>query len=192
MLQIHHPRRNRGYGGLGHGEHLAVAVVEPDGQLARQLEVLALVIAHGHQRGVVEEDVRRHQDRIGEQPDPDRLLRPRLVLELRHPPQLAHGRGALEEPGQAWMLGDMALEEEGAPVRVETRGQEQGRSLERSRAERFGVDVDGQGVEVHEAVEGLVVVLEGDPVAQRSQVIAEMEVAGGLDPREDSGHGRPW
>ena len=59
---------------LGHHEGGAVPVVEPDRDVARQLEVLALVVAHGHAVGVVGEDVGRHQHRVVEQADAHRLL----------------------------------------------------------------------------------------------------------------------
>ena len=49
-----------GDGGLGHDERVAVAAVEALGDVAGQLEVLALVVAHRHPVGVVEEDVGGH------------------------------------------------------------------------------------------------------------------------------------
>ena len=43
--------------------------VEPLREVAAQLQVLALVLAHRHGVGVVHEDVGRLQHRVGEQPD---------------------------------------------------------------------------------------------------------------------------
>ena len=43
-------------------------MVEALRDVARHLEVLLLVLADGHEIGVVEQDVGRHQHRIGEQP----------------------------------------------------------------------------------------------------------------------------
>ena len=48
---------------------------------------------------------------------------------------------------------------------------------------------DGQGVEVDDAVEHVLVVLPCHPVAQRPEVVAEVDVAGGLHAGQDSGHG---
>ena len=48
---------------------LAEPVVEPLGQVAGQLEVLALVLADRDLVGLVEQDVRGLQDRVGEQAD---------------------------------------------------------------------------------------------------------------------------
>ena len=48
---------------LGHHEGLAVAVVEALGDVAGELEVLALVVAHRDLVGVVQEDVGGHERR---------------------------------------------------------------------------------------------------------------------------------
>ena len=45
---------------VGHGERVAEAAVEPDREVAGELEVLALVVAHRHLVGLVDEDVRGH------------------------------------------------------------------------------------------------------------------------------------
>src|SRR6185312_4116137 len=79
-----------------HRERRPVPVVEPDRQVAAQLQVLALVLADRYLVGLVEQNVGRLQHRVAEQPEA-RLLRTapgRLVLELGHPAELA-------EPGQA-------------------------------------------------------------------------------------------
>ena len=44
---------------LGHDERVAEAVVEPDRDVAGELDVLALVVADGHLVGVVERGCRR-------------------------------------------------------------------------------------------------------------------------------------
>ena len=50
------------------GERLAVAVVEGADDLARQLEVGRLVPADRHERRLVDDDVGRLEDRVGQQP----------------------------------------------------------------------------------------------------------------------------
>ena len=54
-----------------HDERVAEAAVEAHGDVAGELEVLALVVADRHLVGLVEQDVGRHQHRIGEQPGRD-------------------------------------------------------------------------------------------------------------------------
>ena len=49
---------------------------------------------------------------------------------------------------------------------------------------------DGERVEVDDAVEDVLLVLAGHPVPQRPQVVAEMDVTGGLDAGQHAGHGQ--
>ena len=62
--------------------------------------MLDLVLAHRHQVGAIEQDVRGHQDRIVEQARRDALDLLRLIFELRHPLQLAERRDGVEQPLQ--------------------------------------------------------------------------------------------
>ena len=59
---------------LGLDEHLAVGGVEAARDLARELEVLALVLAHRHLVGLVEQDVGRLEHRVEEQARAHELL----------------------------------------------------------------------------------------------------------------------
>ena len=64
---------------------VAEIVVELLRDVARQLEMLLLVVADRHVRGAVDQDVGRHQVRIGEQPDRGVLaVLAGLLLELGH------------------------------------------------------------------------------------------------------------
>ena len=56
-----------GDGRLGQPQRLAEAAVEALGDVAGELEVLALVVAHRNPVGVVEQDVGRLQHRVGEE-----------------------------------------------------------------------------------------------------------------------------
>ena len=49
-----------------------------------------------------------------------------------------------------------------------------------------GVLVDRDGVQVDDAVDALVVVLDPHPVLQRTQIVADVQIAGRLDAGEDS------
>ena len=48
---------------------------------------------------------------------------------------------------------------------------------------------DREGVQVDDAVDRVVVVLLRDPAPHRTQVVAEVDIAGGLDAGEHAGHG---
>ncbi|GMA88234.1 hypothetical protein GCM10025868_34840 [Angustibacter aerolatus] len=65
-------------------------------------------------------------------------------------------------------------------------------------AQQLRVDVDGDGVQVDDAVERVVRLLQRDPLHQRPEVVAQVQrVAGGLHPRQHArrsagGRGRLW
>ena len=84
-------------------------VVELLRDVARQLEVLLLVLAHRHMRRAVDQDVGRHQDRIGEEADRGVLpVLAGLLLELGHAVEPAHAGDAVEHPGELRVLVHLA------------------------------------------------------------------------------------
>ena len=87
------------------------------------------------------------------------------------------------------MLGDVALDEQGHNLWVEPDRQQGDGEVESPFPQLRRVDVEGQGVEVDHAEEGLVLVLDGHPVLERAQVVAEVVIPRWLDARKDSGHG---
>ncbi len=89
LLEIHDPRADLRVDALGHDEGLAEAGVEALGDVARELEVLALIVPDRDPICLVEKDVAGHQHRIREQAGRDELAPVGLVLELRHPAELA-------------------------------------------------------------------------------------------------------
>ena len=90
-------------------------VVELLGDVARKLEVLLLVLADRHVRGVIEQNVGGHQIGIGEQSDRGVLaVLARLLLELGHPVEPAEPGDAIEHPGELGVTGDLALNEDDA------------------------------------------------------------------------------
>jgi len=56
-----------GYWALGHAERLSEPVVEALGDVTRELEMLPLVVSDRNEIGLVEQDVARHQDWVGEE-----------------------------------------------------------------------------------------------------------------------------
>ncbi len=152
-LQVLDARADRRDRGLRDDEGVAEAVVEAAGDVAGELEVLGLVLADRDLVGVVQEDVGRHEDRVVEQAGADRLLLAALLLELGHPPELADGGDAVEDPGE---LGDerhVALHEEDAPLRVEAGGQEQHGQPAALGAQLVGLVGERHRVEVDHAVD---------------------------------------
>ena len=106
-------------------ERLAETGVEATDDLARQLEVLALVLTDGNARRAVEQDVRGLQHRIGEEPEVDVVgLVLRLVLELRHPLELAVRCHRRQDPAELGVLGHLRLDEQRRLVGIDAAGQE--------------------------------------------------------------------
>src|SRR3954454_9868805 len=84
LLQVHHAGALFGIDAFGDDERLPEAVVEPLRDVARELEVLALIVPDRDDVRLVEEDVSGHQGRVCEEPGGDELVLRLLLLELRH------------------------------------------------------------------------------------------------------------
>ncbi len=170
----------------------AEPVVEPQGDVASDLDVLPLIFADRYVLGVVQQDVGGLESGVREQPGRDEITFTlcRLVLELGHAAELAVGRRALHHPAQLAVLNDMALHEDGHHIGIEADG-EQHRCQSHGRfADRSWYFGHRQGVQIDDSVK-CVGMLAVHPVAQRPQVISEVDFAGGLDAREHAGHGAP-
>ena len=113
-----------------------------------------------------------------------------LLLVGRRPLDPADRRHRAEQPGELGVLGAMALDEERALLRVEPEREERRGHVAGPGSERVGVVEARQGVVVDDAVDRLVLALERDVVADRSQIVAEMDDPGRLDPAEDPVLGR--
>ena len=90
LQQRHHARAGLRNKRLWHFEHIAVNRVKALGDIAAQLQVLLLVFTHRHLISLIQQDIRRHQRRIGEETAVDVLaVLGGLVLKLRHARHLA-------------------------------------------------------------------------------------------------------
>ena len=87
-------------------------MVEASGQIAGDLDVLHLVFADGHQVGVVEQNVGRHQHGIGEQPGVGRQPFGLLILVGVTSFEQAHRRDGHQQPAQFRDFGHVGLHEQ--------------------------------------------------------------------------------
>ena len=86
-------------------------------------------------------------------PGGDELLPLALLLELRHPAELAVARHRREQPRRLGVRGHVALGEHGRALRVEPGREEQRREVERALAQVGRVVVDRDRVQVDDAEE---------------------------------------
>src|SRR6516225_10454498 len=86
------------------------------------------------------------------------------------------------------MGGNHALVKDNTAPRVDPRGDVGGRHLTRRGAQLGWILRQGQGVQVDDAENAVVVVLQGDPVADGAEIVAEMQVAGRLNAGKDAVH----
>ena len=115
---------------LGDTEGLAVTVVEAPRDVARDLQVLALIDTDGHDVRLIEEDVRRHQDGICHESHVDVLgMLCSLVLELRHALHFADIGDGVEDPGEFRVRGDVRLNIERALLGIDAAGNVERRKL---------------------------------------------------------------
>ena len=181
---------------LGLDEHrrpvLAVDEVEAPRQLARQLDVRHLVLAHRHVRRLVEQDVRRLQHGVAEVAVGDGLLVEvqvaDLLLERRDAlePRLAHQHR--EQQVQLGVLLHLGLDEEDALLRVEPGPEPVEHHVVDVVLQPRGVLVAGrEHVPVGDhVVVAPAVVLQPHPVLERADVVAQVHAPGGAHAREDA------
>ena len=190
VLEVAHARPHLRDARLGHHEQLTEPLVEALGDVAHQLQVLALVLPHRDLVGTVGEHVGGLQHGVVEEPGGRQLALPgRLVAELVHAVELADRRDGGEQPGELGVLLDVALAEQDAAVRVQPRGHQDRGRVVHPLAQPGRVVRDGDRVQVDDAVDRQVgAVLPGDVVQDRADVVPEVLGPRGLDAGEDD-HG---
>ena len=170
-----------GQQGAGLGEGLAVAVVEAAGDHPRLLEVRELVAAHRHDVGLAEQDVRGLVDRVGQQQPADRgdAGGGRLVLDRGVALQLGDAHQAQERQHQLVERRDGRVREDRRPLGVEAGGD----VVDDQAAHVAGDVAEGLAVGDHlvvgdELPDLRAALLEPDPVADRREVVPDVQGAG--------------
>src|SRR5262249_48740559 len=189
VLEVHHARADLRVLALRRFEGLAEARIEALGDVPSKLEMLTLVVADRHEIGLVEQDVARHQHGIREEPSRDELVAIALLLELRHPPELAIARHGRQQPGRLGVRGDVALDEDRRAFRVEPCRDQHRVEVERRAPQLVGVVLDRDRMQVDDAEERVAAFLCLGVLAEAAGVVADRLRSGGLDAAEDA-HGR--
>lgn len=170
---------------LGHHEGVAVTVVETDCDVARELKVLFLVYAHGHEVGAEQQNVRRHEHGIVHEPHVDVVGVPgALVLELGHTGRLADIGVAVENPLQLGVFLDMRLEVKHGFFGVDAAREELCEKAHARLAKLRGLPPHGEGVQVGDEENRVELLLHFAPVLDRAEIISQRNRARGLNPAQ--------
>jgi hypothetical protein len=172
-----------------HGEDVAALGIDALSEVAAEFDVLPLILADRNEVGVVEEDVRRLQDGVGEDPGIDAFPPLGLTarLELSHPVEPSHRSQGLEDPAQLGVCRHVRLHEDLASLWVDPAGDVHRRQLQRQRTQTLGIRMLGQRVQVDDAEEVLVPILVAGPVAQGAEIVTEVQTEVRLDTAEHPG-----
>ena len=144
--------------------------------------MLLLILAHGDIVGLIEQDIRRHQRRIGEETAVDVLaVLGGLVLKLRHARELAEHRIAVQDPAELGVLRHVGLDEQRVLLGVQAAGDVLRQLLERAAAQRRRVLTHGDRVHIGHEVVVVKFLVALRPVLDRAEVGPEGQIAAGLN-----------
>ena len=179
--------------GLRDDEGVAVDVVELNGDVPGDFEVLLLVFAHRHHLSVIEQNVGGHEHRVSKEAMVHRANVPvgkfgHLVLVAVAALQQAHGRHCAQEPGQLGVLGRVGLFPKHAAIGIEPGRQPIESHIQRVLPTLRRVGQRGHGVVVGDEVVGLALLLKADGREHGSEIIAQVQGAARLDASENA-HG---
>src|SRR5438876_3125162 len=174
---------------LGEREPVREPGVPAARDLAHQLEVLQLVLAHRHEGCLVQQHIGRLEHGIVQESRRHALLALRLVLELRLTLELAQWRDGIQDPVELRVLGDVRLHEDDGPRRIDAGGEQPDRHVDRPLGQGRRIVGLRDGVLVNDAEQAVVLVLQLDPVLHGAEVIADVQLARRLDAGEHARHG---
>lgn len=163
-------------------------MVEGAHQLRGHLQVLQLVGADGHVRAAVDEHVGGLQHRVEQQAERHLAHGGRLLPVLRQVLQARLRGQAGQQPAQLGVPRHGRLREEHAPRGVEPRRQQHGGQLQRALVQRrAGLPGAGERVQVgHEHHHVVAALLRAHAAPQRAEVVAHVQRARRLQPRDDA------
>ena len=185
----HNPSFNAGFG--QHKNFLTHSLMNGFGDVARNFKMLLLVLAHGHDMGVVEQNVCSHKYRIIKKPRIDVAEPVGLVFKAVGIGQHRVGREAVEVPSQLGALGQVALGIKHGALRIQSAGQPGGCRGQKVCLARLGVFDGGQRMQVRNKQKGLVrrVFSQFNSRKDCAQHVPEVLASAALNSGEDACHG---
>ena len=112
-----------------------------------------------------------------------------FVFELGHSVQFAEGRDTVQNPRPFGVLSHMSLNEQGRTAGINAPRHQQHPGTSAAFRECRGLEWHRHRVKVDHAIQRFMVFLEGNPVLDRAERIAEVHLVCGLDSRKDPFHG---
>ena len=169
---------------FGNGEDLAIGVVEADGQVAGNLDVLLLVLADRHHVGTIDQDVGGHQCRIREQADIGGDATRHLVLVAVAAFEQSHRTEGVEDPGELLDLHDIGLAIEDGPFGIQAASQEIDGDATDPLTQFGRFRILGHRMVVGDEIQALgpMGFLELDCRLHHAEVVAQMQGSGWLHP----------
>ena len=158
-------------------------MIELERDVAGELEMLLLILAHRHMRGVINQNIRRHQRGIAEKAKRHVLrVLAGLVLELRHALHPAHSGDAGKDPAKLRMFRHLALIDQYGFFGADAGSDKPGCQFAGVPAQICGVLPDRDRMQVNHAINGLkVFFLHLHETLDSTKVIAERQAARRLD-----------
>ncbi len=156
----------------------AKLVIETLGDVARQFEMLLLVLSYRHVVSVVNQDIGSLKYRIGEQPQTNEGVfvgfaeLVSFVLELRHAGKLAIAGGTAQNPGEFHVFGHETLHK--YIFRFNTACEQIEYHFPGVLAELDSIVRHGHGVVVHHAIGAIILILKSYPVLYGTEVISKV------------------
>jgi len=180
--------------GIGQGKQIdVIGAVYALRDVAGQLNMLLLILAHGHQMGLIEKNIRRLKAWVPVKPKGCLfLILASLVLELGHTVEPSHGRFAPQHPTKLGVSRYMGLDKEDTFLGIKATGKISCGNLKGLIFKKGRVLEDGDGVHVNDAVKAVVVLLQMYPVPQRAKIVAKGKRPSGLHARKNTFHVAPF
>ncbi len=139
--------------------------------------MLLLVLPHRHEISLHDQDIGRHQYRVGKQAVFRRQALGEFVFIGVAALQQAHRRDRREQPGELRDLRQVRLQEDGRHLGVQAQGEEGRGHLQGALTQFLRLVYTGQGVIVGDEVVAVVLVLQVQVLPERAEVIAYMQGA---------------
>ena len=135
--------------------------------------MLFLIFANRNLVGLIQQNVRRHQHRIVKQTGVNvfRIARG-FVFELGHTAQFTEIGVAVQRPAQLRVLRHVRLNEDGAFLRVDTACQVKRQSIQRRFTQFLRILTRGDGMQIYDAVDAVIIILHAHPLTQRTHIVA--------------------